>query len=181
MQMLKNIFSSDKKYYLELDEEKDSEVLQNVVETASKVTSTVKEKATAVVESQPVQEGVETATEVAETAQEQLASVTTEEKSAKTKSGKAKKNGKAAKSAKAAESTKVTPKNSGASSFDPPFWVAAMYKNNGASASNNGATNGAETFSTDNLMPTVTKYRRSPGGSLNKFKDMAKNVRTSRR
>ncbi len=192
MGILKNLFKSDKKYYLELDEVKDSKVVQDVAKAATEVSDTVKEKAASVANSQPVKEAVKTATEVTDTAQEQLASVVTEDKpeqakpvaakaSSKSKA-KSKKKGKTGKSTTKTESAKVTAKNSGASSYDPPFWVAAMYNNNSnGSASSNGAATESETFATSNLMPTVTNYRRRPGGSLNKFKDMAKNVRTGRR
>ena len=65
--------------------------------------------------------------------------------------------------------------NSGASSFEQPFWVAAMYKNN----SSQGTTTGSEkTFAPGHLMPTVTTSRRRPGPSLNMFKDMANKART---
>ena len=168
MQMLKNLFNSDKKYYLELGEEKDSQAVQNAVKTATEVTDTVKEKAT----------------EVAESAQEQLASAITEEKPAETKA-KSKQNGKAAKSTAQVQKTKATPTkatptNSGASSYEPPFWVSAMYKNNSSATSNNGKVT-EKTFATDNLMPTVTTYRRRPGGSLAKFQDMARKANTPRR
>lgn len=177
MGIFKNPFNSDKKYYLELDEAKDSKA----VKAATEVANTVKEKAEAVVE----------------TAQEEVTSIVTEEKpeqakpvaakaKAKKSTAKSKKKGKTATSTTTTQSTKTTVKKSGASSYEPPFWVAAMYNSNGSAASNGGASsNGAatdsETFATSNLMPTVTNYRRRPGGSLNKFKDMAKTVRTSRR
>jgi outer membrane biosynthesis protein TonB len=178
MQKLKNLFNSDKKYYLELGDEKDSEVVQNVVQATTEVTDTVKEKAAEVAKSQPVKEAVEKATEVAESVQEQVASATTDEKPAKAKAkAKSKQNGKAPKTTTVeAQETKATPaKNSGASSFEPPFWVAAMYKNNGSTSNGKAAE---QTFATDNLMPTVTNYRRRPGGSLAKFKDMARKART---
>ncbi len=169
MQNLKNLFNSDKKYYLELGDEKESEGAQNVAQAATEVTDTVKEKAA----------------EAAESAQEQVASVTTEEKPAKAKAVKAKakakskQNGKAAKTTVEAQKTQATPKNSGASSFEPPFWVAAMYNKNNGSTKSNGKV-AEQTFATDNLMPTVTNYRRRPGGSLAKFKDMARKARTPR-
>ncbi len=165
MQNLKNLFNSDKKYYLELGDVKESEGAQNVTQAATEVTDTVKEKAA----------------EVAESAQEQVASVTTAEKPATKKAVKAKakskQNGKAAQTTVAAQKTQATPKNSGASSFEPPFWVAAMYNKNNGSTKSNGKV-AEQTFATDNLMPTVTNYRRRPGGSLAKFKDMARKART---
>ncbi|MGF1590573.1 MAG: hypothetical protein ACFCU7_15300 [Pleurocapsa sp.] len=187
MQMLKKLFNSDSKYYLELDEIKESEVVQTAVKTAEKAAEVVKEKASEVAKSQPVQEVVKTAAEV----QDKLSSTLTEEKpvetksaksvkskaKVKTKSNKSQPNGSVAESTAESEETTPNLKNSGASSFDPPFWVAAMYNNNGSATNSNGKMSEA-TFATDNLMPTVTKYRRRPGGSLNKFKDMAKQAKT---
>ena len=171
MQQLKNLFNSDKKYYLELGDEKDSGDVQNVAQATTEVADTVKEV-------------VEKAPEVAESPQEQVASVTTEEKPAKAKAVKAKskQNGKAAKTTVEAQKTKATPaKNSGASSFEPPFWVAAMYNNNNnGSAKKSNDKVGEQTFATDNLMPTITNYRRRPGASLAKFKDMARKSRAPR-
>ena len=205
MQMLKKLFNSDKKYYLELDEIKDSEVVQSAVKTAEKAADVVKEKTSEVASSQPVQNVVEAATEAAEVAQEKLASVvTTDEKPSKTTqssetkqttveakpeanakvkangSGKVRQNGKTAKkAADKPQKTQPSVEKSGASSDDPPFWVAAMYNNSSNNA--NGNAQGAEqTFAPDNLMPTISKYRRRPGGSLSKFKDMARQAKTPR-
>jgi len=203
MQMLKKLFNSDKKYYLELDELKDSEVVQTAVKAASKTAQVVKEKAQEVAESQPVQDAVQTASEVVDVAQDKVASaIATEEKpskqevkpakatEAKNSKSKAAKNGKAAAkvdqassnedSKQEAKPAKAEVKNSGASSFEPPFWVAAMNNTNNKASNGNGVVEG-ETFAEDNLMPIATKYRRRPGGSLDKFKDMAKSVKTSKR
>ena len=196
MQMLKKLFSSENKYYLELQEEvKDSEVVQAAVNTASKTAEVLKEKVTEVANSQPVQEAVQKATEAGTAAQEKLASVVTEENPAEAKSAKTKvksepesktdvkHKGKVAESDKQVaesdkqEQAKPNLENSGASSFDPPFWVAAMYNNSNNTANSNGKAV-EETFAPDNLMPTITKYRRRPGGSLDKFKDMAKKAKT---
>ncbi|MEM6613003.1 MAG: hypothetical protein AAF652_12270 [Cyanobacteria bacterium P01_C01_bin.72] len=196
MQMLKKLFNSENKYYLELDETKDSEVVQSVAQKAAKTTQVVKEKAQEIAKSEPVQQAVSTASEAVENTQEKLAGeIATEEadskkparKSAKSKAaanGKAAKNSKVAKSADQEEQSPATPQDSGASSFDPPFWVAAMNNTNKKATDSNEQLNGqpAEgTFATDNLMPTITKYRRRPGGSLDKFKDMAKAAKTPRR
>ncbi len=69
--------------------------------------------------------------------------------------------------------------SNGASSWEPPFWVKAMYNNNGSS--NGKVEAGEKTFATDNLLPTPSTYRRRPGPSLNKFKDMARQAKTPRR
>ncbi len=193
MQMLKKLFNSDKKYYLELDEIKDSEIVQSAVKTAEKAADVVKDKVSDIANSQPVQDAVKTATEAADVAQDKLASVVTTEtpvkensqqnNKTKTKANtKAKQNGKAAPGSATTSKEKQTQpslKDSGASSFDPPFWVAAMYNNN-ASGTNSDGQMAGQTFATDNLMPTVTTYRRRPGGSLSKFKDMAKQAKTPR-
>jgi hypothetical protein len=189
MQMLKKIFNSDRKYYLELDELKDSEVVQTALKTAEKAAEGVKEKAVEVAKSKPVKEAVKTAEEVVENAQDKLSSaIATKDRPTETKSpkansakGKASQNGKV--DGKVAESknpktqVKTAPQN-GASSFEPPFWVAAM--SNTSSTNSNGQVAEA-TFASDNLMPTITKYRRRPGGSLAKFRDMAKTARTPRK
>ncbi len=177
MQMLKKIFNSNNKYYLELDELKDSEVVQTALKTAEKATETVKEKAVKIAQSEPVQEAIKTAGEAVETTQDKLASaIATEEKSIATK-GKASKNGKVTES-KTAKAQPNPAQQNGASSFEPPFWVAAM--NNTNTSNSNGQAKEA-TFASDNLMPTITKYRRRPGASLAKFKDMAKMAKTPRK
>lgn len=192
MGMLKNLFGSGKKYYLELDEAQ-----EEVVKAVSKAADVVKEQATELTKSQPVKQAVEAASQVGQTAQETVSEtvskVVSDKKPADKKPAKAKvkakakakteaksqQNGKVAQSDAKPQQAKPSLKNSGASSFDPPFWVAAMYKN--SSATSNGSTpTDSQTFATDNLMPTMTKYRRRPGGSLNKFKDMAKKAKTPR-
>jgi hypothetical protein len=194
MQMLKKLFNSDKKYYLELDEIKDSEIVQSAVKTAEKAADVVKDKVADVANSQPVQSAVKTAEKAADAAQDKLASVVTTEtnqtpiqanskQNNKTKANtKAKQNGKVAPASATKSNEKQTQpslKDSGASSFDPPFWVAAMYNNNGSGTNSDGQM-AEQTFATDNLMPTATKYRRRPGGSLSKFRDMAKQAKTPR-
>jgi hypothetical protein len=173
MGMLNKLFNSKNKYYLELEEVKDSKPVQAVVQTANKVAEVVKEKTADVVETKPVQEAIKTKNEVTNTAQEKLQSATD------TKAKPKQQNNKVAAKSQEQTATKPAPKNSGASSYDPPFWVAAMYKNNNSSGSSNNGK-GEPTFATDNLMPTVTQYRRRPGPSLNKFKDMARQSRTPR-
>jgi hypothetical protein len=175
MGMLKKLFNSKNKYYLELDEVKGSKPVQTVVQTANKVAEVVKEKAADAAESKPVQEAVKTTKEVRDVAQEKLQSATD------TKAKPKQQNNKVAAKSQEQTATKPAPapKNSGASSYDPPFWVAAMYKNNSSNDSNPNGRVG-QTFATENLMPTVTQYRRRPGPSLNKFKDMVRKSRTPR-
>lgn len=197
MQMLKKLFNSDNKYFLELDEIKESQPVQTVVETAEKVADVVKDKASEIAESQPAQKAAQKAKETADKAQEKTSSAATkvketadkakEKSSAATKvkpeekaesdkpKAKSSQNGKAAENSEKTTDQPASPENSGASSFDPPFWVAAMYNNN---SNTEESIKAEQTFATDNLMPTVTKYRRRPGGSLKKFKEMAKQAKT---
>ena len=150
MSLLKKLFgSSEQKFRLQLDE------------TATQVAEDVKEQVDKVKDSQPVQDAVETATQVAKDVKNQAKSATTNKK------------GKQQSPAK----PKTAPVSSAASSWEEPFWVKAMYKNN-SNGSNGKAAASEQTFSTDYLMPTITKSRRRPGPSLNKFKDMASKART---
>jgi hypothetical protein len=170
MQMLKKLFKSDGKYYLELDSVKDSQPVKNIAKTAKKIGETAKDKIEEIQDSKPVKEAVSTA-------KDKLESITTtEEKPAKTKKSSQKtKTSKVATENQPAKQPAST-KNSGASSFEQPFWVAAMYKNNG---SGQGTSAGADkTFAPDHLMPTITTSRRRPGPSLKMFKDMANKART---
>lgn len=163
MQMLKKIFNSDSKYHLVLDETESSEAVQAAVETVGK---SAKETA------KVVKEKV-----VVATAQDNGASaIASNQKSGQEKSSKATSNEQNGK-----KEVQPTPKQSAASSYEPPFWVAAMSNTNN-NVSSNGSSQGAEvTFASDNLMPTITKYRRVPGGSLAKFRAMAKTAKTPRK
>ncbi|MEN9518735.1 MAG: hypothetical protein RLZZ381_1323 [Cyanobacteriota bacterium] len=188
MQMLKKIFNSNNKYYLELDELKDSEVVKTALKTAEKATEVVKEKAVEIAKSEPVQEVVKTAGEAVDTAQDKLESAIAENKPARVKStkaniakGKASNNSKVAKSQAVKQEVKAAPQNNGASSFEPPFWVAAMNNTNSTNSNSNGQMAEATFAASDKLMPTTTKYRRRPGGSLAKFRDMAKTAKTPRK
>lgn len=188
MQMLKKLFNSNSKFYLELDEIKESEVVQTAVETASKAADAVKEKASDLADSQPVQKAVATAKDIVsdetDTADKsnkaQKPEAKTEQKQVKQRpAAKSQQNGKQADSP--TEDTTPSIENSGASSFDPPFWVAAMYNNDSDrnnSDRNSNSETAQQTFATDNLMPIATKFRRRPGGSLDKFKEMAKQAKT---
>ncbi|MCC0177263.1 hypothetical protein I4641_09770 [Waterburya agarophytonicola K14] len=181
MQMLKKIFNSDSKYYLELDELGESKPVQAVVKTAEKAQDVVQEKATEILESKPVEQAVKTAEKAKNVVQDKVQSTTTTETESKTKSSKkTSKKSQETKTEQPQQKAKSSPKSSGASSFEPPFWVAAMYNNKGSAGLNSDGTKAEQTFATDNLMPTVTKYRRRPGPSLNKFKDMASKARTPR-
>ena len=188
--MLKKLFNSDNKFFLELDELKESEAVQTAVETTKKAASAAKE----------------TASDVADIAQDKLQSaIATEDKPAESKAkaknkpakpeakDKVEANGKLAKSKAEDNSSKSEAKteqngsakdsevktvgNTGASSYDPPFWVAAMYNDSSKEVNSNGKA-AEQTFAPENLMPIATKYRRRPGGSLDKFKDMAKQAKT---
>jgi|GEM_PF-1857193 len=197
MQMLKKIFKSDKKFYLELpDEIEEAKPVQTVVKTAEKVKDVVQDKAQDLLDSQPAeeaakatkqakkevqdkaQEAVKKADQAKEEVQDKLESATKEAKPQKKAKASAKKqNSKKPDSEKSQTKTKSSPQNAGASSFEPPFWVAAMYNNSGTNGNSNG-TQAGQTFATENLMPIATKYRRRPGPSLSKFRDMAKSAKT---
>ncbi|MGF1542626.1 MAG: hypothetical protein ACFCU5_19640 [Pleurocapsa sp.] len=152
MSLIKKLFGSKgEKFYLELEE------------TATSVAGEAKKQIDKVTDSQPVQDATETATEVVQEAKKQVNSATTTKKP----SGK--------KSQKTQQEERPATATNGASSWEPPFWVKAMYNN---SSSNGKATNSEQTFATDNLMPTITTSRRRPGPSLNKFKDMASKAKT---
>ena len=202
MQMLKKIFKSDKKYYLELpDEITESKPVQTAVKTAEKVADAVQDKASEVLDSKPAKEAVKTAKQVTNKAEDKAKdtlkskpvkeAVKTADKAkeevkekvesktveSKTKINKKQKNAKQSDSKKPEAKAKPSPQDAGASSFEPPFWVAAMYNNSNSNVNSDG-TQAQPTFATENLMPVVTKTRRRPGPSLNKFKDMAKNAKT---
>ena len=179
MQMLKKIFNSDSKYYLELpDEIEEAKPVQAVVKTAEKAVDVVQNKAQEVLDSKPVEKAVETAEQAKEEAQDKVQAVSkTVTQPADKKKATAKKKGSPKSEAKPQAKATPSPKDAGASSFDPPFWVAAMY-NNSTTTVNSDGTQAEQTFATENLMPVVTKYRRTPGPSLNKFRDMAKQAKT---
>ena len=89
---------------------------------------------------------------------------------------------------KKATKTAVTPSptptpvsSSSTSSWEPPFWVKAMYNSSSSNGSNGKVEGGEQTFATDNLLPTPSTFRRRPGPSLNKFKEMARQAKTPRR
>jgi hypothetical protein len=193
MQMLKKLFNSENKFHLELDEIKESEAVQTAVKTASKAADTVKEKASDLADSQAVQKAVTIAKDVVSDEKDTPSKSNKSQDKPEAKSGKTQKP--EAKSAKAKDKPEAktqqngkqadTPtqetapslENSGASSFDPPFWVAAMYNTNDSDRNSEGET-AQSTFATDNLMPIGSKFRRRPGGSLDKFKKMAKQTKT---
>lgn len=183
MNMLKNIFKSDNKYYLELDETNGSQSTEAaVVKTPTKVA-----------EPQPVQETATTSDQVADVSPADQVGDVAPEKVAEsqlveevTATATEKKKGK--KSATKAQTKPVTTvKKTAVPPYEPPFWVAAMYNNNGSSNDNNNGNGddsnkiSGQTFATENLMPVITNYRRRPGPSLNKFIDMASKARTPRR
>lgn len=156
MQMLKNIFNSDNKYHLVLDETENSETVKAAAPTAG--------------------QSVKKTAKVATAQNNGSSAIASNQKSGQEKSAKAASNGQVAK-----KEVQPTPKQAAASSYEPPFWVAAM-SNTNKNGSSNGSGQGAEmTFASDNLMPTISKYRRVPGGSLAKFKAMAKTAKTPRK
>ena len=87
---LKKLFNSKNKYYLELDEIKESDAVQTAVKTAEKVADVVKEKASEVAESEPVQKAVQTVKESANGTSDKLESATTKVKPDKKEAAKPK-------------------------------------------------------------------------------------------
>lgn len=169
MSLIKKLFGSQgEKFYLELEETAtdvveeakkqidkvtDSQPVKQAVETGKEVTAEVKQQVDKATDSQPVKQAVETGKEVAAAAK---STTSKPQPSAQQKSQQT---------------------ESGASSWEQPFWVKVMY-NNSNNGSNGKADDANGTFATDYLMPTVSKSRRRPGPSLNKFKDMASKAKT---
>ncbi|RMF22232.1 MAG: hypothetical protein D6756_10975 [Cyanobacteria bacterium J083] len=60
-----------------------------------------------------------------------------------------------------------------ASSWEPPFWVAALYKKKNDS---NGMGKSEQTFASQSMLP-LSMPRRRPGPSMNKFKDLASQIK----
>ncbi len=183
MSLIKRLFGSKgEKFYLELEETAtevageakkqvdkvtDSQPIQNATATVTEIAQEAKKQVDKVTDSQPVQNATTIATEVTQETKEQVKSATNSRKTSVKK-------GKTTKQNNGPQPTTAT--NSSASSWEPPFWVKAMYKN--SSNSNGQVSTSEQTFASDNLMPTITKYRRRPGPSLNKFKDMASKAKT---
>jgi hypothetical protein len=200
MSLIKKLFGSKgEKFYLELEETAteaaeqakkqinkvtEAQPIQNAAQTATELVQEAKKQADRVTETKPVEKAAATAKKVARKSKKQADRVT-ETKPVEKAATTAKKVVEDKKQpVKSTNSSKQTPDkpttvaNNGASSWEQPFWVKAMYNNN--NSSNGKAASSQETFATDNLMPTVTKYRRRPGPSLTKFKDMASKAKTPR-
>lgn len=184
MELLKNIFGKkNNNYYLELKETAE-EVVSTAQETVEEVVSTAIEAVdnnldkTKEVVTETATEAKEAVTKTATNAKQKVETETasvkeTVKEKAPTKEAKSKSTSK--NQNKQTATTQPIPQ---ASTYEPPFWVKAMYKN-----SNNGngkAAQSQKTFATDNLMPTISNARRLPGPSLNKFKEMANKARTPR-
>lgn len=162
---LKNLVGGNSNgFYLEADDTDNSESNEATVEkaTATEVTAPVEAKAP-----EPVAAAAETAP------------VQSTKKSKKTSIKDKKK--KAAGTTTAPVSKAAPASSNGASSYEEPFWVKAMYKNNSSSNGNGNTGGGEKTFATDNLLPIPSTYRRRPGPSLDKFKDMARQARIKRK
>ncbi len=171
--MLNKLFNFGKKsngYYLELDESKES--TNGKVAT---VTKAVEQKLTSAKE--VVEEKAVSAKEIVEekvaSTKEVVEEVVVE---AKAKSKTTKNRAKNTQKTPEQTTAKTNTTNSGASSWEQPFWVKAMYQK---SASNGRDRNSEATFATDHLMTTGNGSRRRPGPSLNKFKEMASRAKTS--
>ncbi len=174
MKLLKNLFGNkDDNYYLEL-----KETAEDVVASAQETTENVLSS---------VQEVVENKADKAKEVVVEKTSVAKEAVAEKTATAKKKVNNKATpvkEKAQVAESqSKQTPATKASNkvpTYEPPFWVKAMYSNSNNGNGNGKAAQSEKTFATDNLMPVISNARRRPGPSLNKFKDMANKARTPR-
>ncbi len=148
--MLGKIFNKGKKkeFYLSIDETKETigEATEAVAETVTKVTESL---------SSPEENGV--------------AELKSESKATANKASK-KTSGKKSQTASKQEPVKQ-PVVSGASSWEEPFWVKAMYKDAGSNSEYASGQTSQKTFATDYLIVQSTSRRR-PGPSLNKFKEM---------
>ena len=168
--MIKKLFGGkSNEFFLELDETSDNQA------TETKVAEKKPEPAAAPVEKQPEPVAVapeEKPTEVVAT------QPTTKNKKTSIKNGKKK----ATKTAATSASTS-TPISSKSTNYGgQPSWIQVMYNTSSSNGNGNGQVKVEEqTFATDNLLPTPSTYRRRPGPSLNKFKDMARQAKTPRR
>ena len=158
--MIKKLFGGKSDgFFLELDETGNNQSTETKVETATK-------------------EETKQPKPVAETKEEAKQPEPVATKSA-TKGKKTSIKSKKQKSAPTAPTASPV-SSDGASSGEQPSWVKAMEKSN-SSSSNGSSAEGEQTFATDNLLPTPSTYRRRPGPSLNKFKEMARQAKTPRR
>ncbi len=151
-----------KEFYLTIDETQEavSDAVETISETVTEVATETVSKVKEVVESAPnPEEIVEPTVEVATKSTKTKAT----KKTAKAKSKVATK--------PQSEKKPAAPVYSGASSWEEPFWVKAMYKTSSSDTDNGTAENTNKTFATDYLLVKSTSRRR-PGPSLNKFKDM---------
>jgi hypothetical protein len=174
--MLNKLFKSGKKsngYYLQLDESKEAtngkvtEVAQAVVEKTTKVKEVVAEKAA------PVKEAVKETVAATQAAVAE-APAPVKEVVVKTKSKKSKKSKTTATATNNTQASPVTTKTISpkASTYEEPFWVKVMYEKNNSNG-NDKSGSSEQTFATDYLITSTNGYRRRPGPSLNKFKEMA--------
>ncbi|HHP7231263.1 MAG TPA: hypothetical protein ACFCUY_10445 [Xenococcaceae cyanobacterium] len=149
--MLGKIFnrSSKNNFYLELNE---TEKTENKVETAKKAP---------VINSEPLPKA---------TADSEVKTTSDSSTNQPQKQAKKDKESSNTTKSKSAEQP-ATSKDSGASSWEQPFWVKAMYENTSANSSANAEA--SETFATKHLI-TRPPSRRRPGPSLDKFKEMAR-------
>lgn len=151
-----------KEFYLTLEETQETgstvaELPTEVAaETATEVATEAPTEVTEVIESAPVPE----------------AEAKPEPKSTKTKGSKKRAKAKSKVTAKPpSEKKTAAPAYSGASSWEQPFWVKAMYNSSGSNTGNGTSTESEKTFATDYLL-VQSSSRRRPGPSIDKFKNM---------
>lgn len=175
--MIQKLFNFAKKkseYYLELDED---ESLQDKFTEAKEAVEDKFNQAKEVV-AERVNTANKEAQKQTDSAKKDVEKVVESAKKDDKKSKPAEADKNSPKVAQPSATNGAASDSSEASSWEQPFWVKAMFEK----SSNNGkqATEDKSTFATDNLMPIPTNYRRRPGPSLDKYKAMANETKTSR-
>ncbi len=158
-----------KEFYLTLEEtqETGSTVAELPTEVAAETATEAPTEAPTEVAEAPTE-----VTEVIESAPVPEAEAKPEPKSTKTKGSKKRAKAKSKVTAKPpSEKKPAAPAYSGASSWEEPFWVKAMYNSSGSNTGNGTDTESEKTFATDYLL-VQSSSRRRPGPSIDKFKNM---------
>ena len=186
MSILDKILSLGKKekFFLELKDDEDNGIIDKVEAVATKV----KEEAQQVVEDvKQTFEDSSTAREVKSTAQKIKSETKQVAKEAESQletkfegelksqtEGSPEQNGKSAPETEANTSSQKASAPIDMSYSEEPFWVKLMYKTSEQKAAEESSE---KTFATDYLI-SQPKPRRRPGGSLDKFKSMARDTKT---
>ncbi len=168
-QLGQNVKKSKNGFFLELDENQDTQAVSSEPVAAKAVEQKQPESANG---------------KVVESKQPESANgKVVESKQPESANGKAvesKKSKVASKTKKTAKKTsvKATPASPQVPTWEPPAWVKAMENTKTKiKQEENGESKPEMTFATQYLMPTPNKSRRRPGGSLSMYMDMARQVK----